>query len=237
MTFLEFTMHAFEHGHPALGVVQCYPYPDSSAITNPKYTAIGDAPSYCKIFYSNSKLCFWFPSVGNYTTMHPVLHTNGGGYKTVSTTAEALPASRSWEVTANVLLPWSSINDGAGSGLDADLLDGLHANNFVKFTNLYRNGRAGYIVMRMPNDEALLIQWALISTNGATGAYNHTITFPASFGNTNYSFVANYQTDSAPTDTNYMYGNARNDTKTASTITVKACGGNMIAYTAIGWMN
>jgi len=132
---------------------------------------------------------------------------------------------------------WTDHNDGAGSGLDADTLDGLHANDFVKFVNLYRNGRTGYVVMRMPNDEYLLIQWALISTNGASGAYNHSIIFPASFGNTNYSFVANYQTEDAPTNTNYMYGNARNDTKTASTITVKAYGGNMIAYTAIGWMN
>ena len=83
---------------------------------------------------------------------------------------------------------WNAANDGPGSGLDADLLDGLHADGFVKFTNLYSNGTAGYVVMRMPGDSYLLIQWALISTNGATGAYNHTITFPASFGNTNYSF-------------------------------------------------
>jgi hypothetical protein len=130
MTFLEFTMHAYESGYPALGVVQCYPYPESSGILQPKYTAIGNAPSYCKIFYSNSKLCFWFPSVGCYTTMHPVLHTFVGSsrYKITSTTAEALPSSRTWEVTANVLLPWSSINR---SGSDADLLDGQHGSYYA----------------------------------------------------------------------------------------------------------
>lgn len=136
MTLLEFTMHAYSGGHPAMGVVQCYPYPESSAILQPKYTAIGNAPSYCRIFYSNNKLCFWFPSVDNYTTMYPVLHTNSSligssRYRILSTTAEALPASRNREVTANVLLPWSSINQGSGSGSDADLLDGQHGSYYA----------------------------------------------------------------------------------------------------------
>ena len=139
MTFLEFTMHAYGGGYPVMGVVQCYPYIQSSAITVPKYTAIGDAPPYCKIFFTNNKLCFWLPKTFNYQTLHPVLHTNGfeaggyeGVYKIVSTTAGALPASRNWEVTANVLLPWSSINQGPGSGLDADLLDGKHESAYAK---------------------------------------------------------------------------------------------------------
>jgi hypothetical protein len=131
MTFLEFTMHAYGSGYPAMGVVQCYPYPEWSEILRPKYTAIGDAPSYCRIFYSNNKLCFWFP-VAYSNTIHPVLHTSGGGYKIVSTTAEALPSSRSWEVTANVLLPWSSINQGSGSGLDADLIDGIQGSQIMR---------------------------------------------------------------------------------------------------------
>lgn len=239
MTFLEFTMNAYSGGYPCIGIVQCYPYATGSSILHCKYTAIGEAPPSCNIFFTNNKLCFWFPKTSNYQTLHPVLHTaeTGSRYTITATTAESLPTTRNREQVANVLLPWSSINDGSGSGSDADLLDGLHAANFVRYTNLYSNGTAGYIVMRMPSDNYLLIQWALISTNGGTGAYNHTITFPASFGNTNYSFVANYQTNSDPTGTNNMYGNARNDTKTASTITVKAYGGNMIAYTAIGWGN
>ena len=130
---------------------------------------------------------------------------------------------------------WNAANDGAGSGLDADLLDGLHANDFVKFTNLYRNGTAGYIVMRMPNDKYLLIQWALITTNGASGAYNHTITFPASFYNTDYAFVTNGQSDDAPTNTTNMYGNSQNSSKTASTIVVHANHSRYISYIAIGW--
>ncbi|MFA5706712.1 MAG: hypothetical protein WDA41_10195 [Candidatus Neomarinimicrobiota bacterium] len=104
MTFLEFTMHAYIGGYPVMGVVQCYPYTPNSAILTPKYTAIGDAPPYCKIFFTNNKLCFWLPKTANYQTLHPVLHTHIGSYRILSTTAVALPSSRTWEVTANVLL-------------------------------------------------------------------------------------------------------------------------------------
>ena len=42
------------------------------------------------------------PKTADYQTLHPVLHTNSAsGYRIVSTTAEALPSSRTWEVTAN----------------------------------------------------------------------------------------------------------------------------------------
>lgn len=122
MTFLEFTMNAYAAGYPCIGIVQCYPYATDSAIIHSKYSAIGGAPAYCRIFFTNNVLCFWLPKTGNYQILHPVLHTASGSYKIVSTTAAALPATRDREVTANVLLPWSSINDGPGSGLDADLV-------------------------------------------------------------------------------------------------------------------
>ena len=37
--------------------------------------------------------------------------------------------------------PWTSANDGSGSGLDADLLDGVHASNFIRKSGL---GSASY---------------------------------------------------------------------------------------------
>ena len=131
MSFLELVTHSYSGGYPAHGIVQCYPYQPDSAILQYKYTAMGNAPAYCRIFFDSSgRLCFWFPKIANYTTYHFTLHTNVAG-KTCTTTISSLPSSREWEVTANVLLPWSSINDGSGSGLDADLLDGEHGSYYA----------------------------------------------------------------------------------------------------------
>ncbi|HCI29577.1 MAG TPA: hypothetical protein DE117_05315 [Fervidobacterium sp.] len=130
MSFLEFVTHSYAGGYPAHGIVQCYPY--QSAIIQYKYTAMGNAPGYCRIFFDSSgRLCFWFPKIDNYTTYHFTLHTNVAG-KTCTTTLSSLPSSREWEVTANVLLPWSPIKQGPGSALDADLLDGQHGSYYAK---------------------------------------------------------------------------------------------------------
>lgn len=104
MTHLEFTMNAYATGRPCIGIVQCYPFASSSAIIESKYSAMGGAPAYCQIFFTNGVLCFWIPKTGNFQTLHPVLHTAYGSYKIVSTTAEALPASRDRAVRANVNL-------------------------------------------------------------------------------------------------------------------------------------
>jgi hypothetical protein len=77
--------------------------------------------------------------------MHPVLHTweweSSPRYRILSTTAEALPSSRTWEVTANVLLPWSSINQGSGTGSDADLLDGQHGSYYAPIASPALTGK------------------------------------------------------------------------------------------------
>ncbi len=64
---------------------------------------------------------------------------------------------------------WNALNDGAGSGLDADLLDGLNANQFLRIVSLSL-GTDGYI----ESSHALLannlwLKWKTVTVTPAAG--------------------------------------------------------------------
>lgn len=71
-------------------------------------------------------------------------------------------------------LAWSAGNDGAGSGLDADLLDGLHASDFLRDAGSSVE-LTGYL--RLSNGFILQWGWVAAMTNRA----NNTVTFPITF--------------------------------------------------------
>lgn len=63
---------------------------------------------------------------------------------------------------------WSSANDGGGSGLDADMLDGLHAAAFAMLSQFdFYNDPVGYICL----PGRFILQWANVgvSAGGASG--------------------------------------------------------------------
>ena len=70
---------------------------------------------------------------------------------------------------------WHSANDGSGSGLDADLLDGQHASAFVATSSISLSG-AGY--MRLSN--GLMIMWGINYVGANTNTY---AAFPTTFPN------------------------------------------------------
>lgn len=66
---------------------------------------------------------------------------------------------------------WHAANDGSGSGLDADTVDGWHASGFIPTGNLAATGWC-----RLPN--GLIMQWGRVSVGANAYA---TITFPIAF--------------------------------------------------------
>lgn len=73
-------------------------------------------------------------------------------------------------------LTWTSANDGSGSGLDADLLDGLHGADYAKLAEFASaQGNNGYV--RLPG--GLILQWINVS-NGTSNAapFSWPIPFP-----------------------------------------------------------
>lgn len=74
-------------------------------------------------------------------------------------------------------------NDGSGSGVDADMLDGLHAADFLRDfgASLSSNG-----YMKLSN--GLIIQWGTI-TGTFTAAVDNNVTFPIAFPNATLNLV------------------------------------------------
>jgi hypothetical protein len=84
--------------------------------------------------------------VGTYSNHPLVLMTNGASSATLST-------SGSLSTTTQGTL-WGSSNDGAGSGLDADLLDGLNSSSFLR-SDTDDNLTAAIIVPTANRDEGI----------------------------------------------------------------------------------
>lgn len=122
------------------------------------------------------------------------LGNTGGRYLYHDNTNYIMPNSNLY---VNGGLAWTSVNDGSGSGLDADLLDGLHASSFItasSFGSQYLGGN-GYQVL--PN--GLIFQWG---TNGGPATFN----FPIAFPNICLVFVAgNHDSQGDRVDNAYGY--------------------------------
>lgn len=96
------------------------------------------------------------------------------------TNPETLTSEPSGIVYVDVNKIWHSGNDGAGSGLDADLLRGLPAD----FT--CSKSTSGYT--KLPN--GLILQWGIGDTATGGTAVSGSINFPISFPNSCFQVVA-----------------------------------------------
>jgi hypothetical protein len=101
-----------------------------------------------------------------------------------------------WDVKAgyrvNGVDVWHGANDGSGSGLDADLLDGLQASDFVKYVNFTK--ATNYEIL----PDGRIIQWGFadaLPTRTTT-----TITFPIAFPNGALQMLASLGTALTLTD-------------------------------------
>jgi hypothetical protein len=77
---------------------------------------------------------------------------------------------------------WDAANDGSGSGMDADLLDGQHASAFALLTDATRAGSNAYGNWeKRPN--GVIEQWGTVNANYSEGQI--AITFPIAFTDPN----------------------------------------------------
>lgn len=106
--------------------VQGYLYQTLSTIRYTKAINCGANIAAVQAFLYNGYLCFWLSQTDIYQTLRFSLATSYNvGYRITSITNAAKPASgTSWDVTITPEKSWREGNDGSGSGLDADLLDG-----------------------------------------------------------------------------------------------------------------
>jgi hypothetical protein len=114
------------------------------------------------------------------------LSLNAGGAERVSITASgvsiAVPLAVSSAITRAGATVWDAANDGSGSGLDADLLDGVHASAFALLTDATRAGSNAYGYWeKRPN--GVIEQWGSMNANYSEGQI--AITFPIAFTDVN----------------------------------------------------
>ena len=83
-------------------------------------------------------------------------------------------------ITPAIYKIWTSGNDGSGSGLDADTLDGIHASSF-----LADSGKSFATNGYQKLSNGLIIQWGRSSASGG-----RTISFPIAFPNACLNVVA-----------------------------------------------
>lgn len=86
-------------------------------------------------------------------------------------------------VTFNSLPIWHSGNDGSGSGLDADTLDGFHASDLLRIIS---ESKAGSGYMQLSN--GLLLQWGRWTSSPTPGAAIN-INFPVAFSAEPFTLV------------------------------------------------
>ena len=139
---------------------------------------------------------FWFAQTSSFQTYtFKLLIGSGGAHSITSVTNVAKPLVG---VTNSVtIVPadwWSSNNDGAGSGLDADLLDGQHGSYYTPLSNI--SGTTNY-VSKFTGTNAL--GNSQIFDNGTnvginTATPNYTLQVAGTFAATTKSFVIEHPT-------------------------------------------
>ena len=116
---------------PITASFQCYNYNNGQSIVAHKGISTDESLTM-DVFHYNGKVCFFMEQTSNYQTWHYELQTMGYYHKISYISNIAKPSTGiTNDYTITPIKWWHSDNDGTGSGLDADLLDGLEATAFA----------------------------------------------------------------------------------------------------------
>lgn len=97
----------------------------------------GEFVSYIKMFEDGGYLCFWWPrySYWNSFNVH-VRDAGGSSANRVTSITNSVELTGNKKIQVDLYKAWNSYNDGASSGLDADLLDGQHGSYYAAASSL-----------------------------------------------------------------------------------------------------
>ena len=132
MIQLEVSGNTYSNGTPLKAQYQCYNYTSSGTFIR-NYGISTHPELEVDVFHYNGYVYFWMEQVSDFNTLTFELYS--GLYSDRRITQTSNSAKPTTGVTNSVtIVPkswWHSGNDGTGSGLDADLLDGLEATAFA----------------------------------------------------------------------------------------------------------
>lgn len=120
-------------------IAQVYHYTPTGNFLSPYQLNNGFLVGQVKFFLDGGRVKCWFPEPSYASTLIIDCYTQDAKFSPASITNATEPTGTS-KVTCARVNSWHSNNDGTGSGLDADLLDGFHATAFAPKKNWVMNG-------------------------------------------------------------------------------------------------
>jgi hypothetical protein len=132
---IEITGKAYGSSRPHSVIAEGYLY--NNTIINTNGTNIGGSNfTYLKVMSNGGYLSFWWPRHGYWNSYDVHVRSSSGGtanYNRVTAIANSVdPSGASKKIQINLATSWTSSNDGSGSGLDADLLDGVNGASYLR---------------------------------------------------------------------------------------------------------
>ena len=131
---IEITGKAYGSSRPHSVIAEGYIYNNTIINTNGVNMA-GSNFNYLKVMNNSGNLSFWWPRHGYWNSYSVIVRSSSASQNSqnrVTSIVDSVdPSGATKKIQIDLATVWTSANDGSGSGLDADLLDGNHASAFA----------------------------------------------------------------------------------------------------------
>lgn len=192
---------------PITASFQCYNYNNGQSIISRKGISTDESLTM-DVFHYNGKFYFFMEQTANYQTWHFELQTMGYQHKINSISNSAKPSTG--VTNSHTITPskwWHSDNDGTGSGLDADTVDGIQASSFAR-SDADDTLSGSYTFSRTSTAPALKV-------SGHAGANS-------------YNYILNGSNDGGTKAVHFVNGSTRTADGGANAYTIRNDGGNLV---------
>jgi hypothetical protein len=161
---IQVTGKAYGSSRPHTIIAEGYLYNDTVISTGGTNIA-GSNFTYLKVMNNNGVLSFWWPRHGYWNSYDVHVRSSSAGTnsknRVTAITNSSDPSGATKKIQINLAKSWNDANDGSGSGLDADTLDGLHASDL---------GGGATVSTTAPSSPSQGDMW-FNSTTGVTAMY------------------------------------------------------------------
>ena len=199
---IQVTGKAYGSSRPHTIIAEGYLY-NNTIISTGGTNIAGSNFTYLKVMNNNGVLSFWWPRHGYWNSYDVHVRSSSAGTnsknRVTAITNSSDPSGATKKIQINLAKSWNDANDGAGSGLDADTVDGIQASSFLRsdvadngygfFTSasVHGTGDSGIGInngSRLGFDQAGTRSWSVKASGG-------NLAFASGDGNGTYTFSSN----------------------------------------------
>ena len=132
---IQVTGKAYGSSRPHTIIAEGYLY-NNTVISTGGTNIAGSNFTYLKVMNNNGLLSFWWPRHGYWNSYDVHVRSSSAGTnsknRVTAITNSSDPSGATKKIQINLAKSWNDANDGSGSGLDADTVDGLQASSFLR---------------------------------------------------------------------------------------------------------